>query len=192
MATPYGTLFEDIRIALFNWLHLSINYDYDADELIPENDENAIPIFRADQDYLRPDGKLYVEYKFLTGLSKLGVNDELLNAPGNTFLLRGQREFTVTVNVLGNDAPEIAALIQQKLDSPVVHDQLRAAGLAVRNHETIADQTVFLETSDEDRAVIDVVFGIVLDLADAVTYIEQIELNSNLPGGGQSVVDIVD
>ena len=184
--TPYGTLYEDLKVAVFDWLHNALNFQNNV--LLEENSPDAVPIFRAESDAIRPE-RLFVEFKFLTGLNKIGTRDELLNAAGNTFKIRGQREITVSVNVIGVDAPIYAALIEQSLESPRIQDILRSAGLAPRVHENIADQSVFQETSFEERAVLDVIFGLSLELADAITYIESVEIKSDLPGGTTQIVD---
>jgi len=186
----YGNRFELINDAIFNWLHTALNTQADA-SVLDENNPDAVPVFEAQSDVVRPDGRLYCEWDFLSGITKIGSIDELVNATANTYKLRGQREFSISVNFVGAGANEAAALCQQSLDSPVVNDLLRAVGLAVRGNETIADQTTFLETSFEERAILDVNLGLTLELVDSVKSIESVEVTSNLPGGTTQVIDTI-
>lgn len=183
----YGALFENINIAIFDWLHTAMNVQPNGSVLL-ENDPLAIPVFQAESDVIRPDDKAYVEWDFLSGVSKIGSIDELLNATANTYKLRGQREFSISVNFIGTGAAELAVLAQQSLDSPGIQDILRLAGLSVRGTETIADQTTFLETSFEERAVLDVILGLAIELSDSVSSIESVEVTSTLPGGDTRVI----
>ena len=185
--------FEPIKVTLYDWLNSAVNSGDDTTD-------DAVPIIRAEAegDGPRPDeGKLFIEYKFLTGLVKIGGKDELkpkLDSGGNptpdgVFLLRGQRSVTVSVTCFGENAAGCMAVIQQSLSSPVECSILRAGGLAVRNDEAIADATVFQETNFEERATLDVVFGFTLESEIDPGTIESTEFTSNLPGGKKSTID---
>ena len=182
--------FEPVRDALFDWINKSINKaSFNATtqdiETIAEGSTDAIPIHRAETNYVRPN-RPFVEYKFLTGLLGIGQVDELVfDEAQDKFKLLGRREFTVSVTAIGKlnednevirpDVQECIAQIQQGLDSPVICQGLRAAGLAVRDANTVADATVFQEEADEPRNVLDVRFGITLENFDIVDGLERIE-----------------
>jgi hypothetical protein len=185
----YGALFENIETAMFDSLHSAINQQPDG-SVLPENDKNAVPVFSAQADVIRPQ-RSYVEFDFLTTFVKLGTADELKwDATLGKFKLVGQREFTMTVNIIGDGAYEYAALVQQSFDSPTIVDLLRGKSLVVRSSETIADRSVFLETKFEPRAVVDIRFGLCLELVDTVQWIEFVELVNKL-SDETTVVDII-
>ena len=182
---------EPIRVALFDWLHASVNSD-GAGLTLAEGDANAIPVIRAEDDQVRPN-RLFIEYKFLTGFNKIGERDQLRYSESDgSFKLKGEREFTVTVNIVGVNAADCAAQIVSCMESPAICDGLRSAGLATRNQLTVADASVFQETDFEERAVLDVVFGVALEKLDPVTFIELVKFTNGLPGGEDFQVDLVD
>jgi hypothetical protein len=183
--------FEPIRVAIYDWLNQAVNQGNDTAP-------NATPIFRAEQDTIRPkNGVLYIEYKFLTGLVKIGTNDELLpkldgnGAPtnDNIFILKGQRNITVSVNAYGENSAGCMAQIQQSLSSPVECSILRAACLAVRNDESFTDVSAMLETKVEERQAFDVVFGFTLETEVDAGKIESVEVENTLPGGKTVIID---
>lgn len=178
--------FEPIRETLFDWLNQALNQGAE------EGAEGTIPILRAEGDSVRPEeGQGFVDYKFLTGLVKAGMADELLPVEGNPdqSILRGQRNFTVSVTAYGPKAAECIAQIQQSLSSPIECDILRAGGLAVREDNNVSDASVLLETSFEERVVLDVIFGIALEGIVDPGRIEIVEVTSKLPGGKKSTID---
>lgn len=185
----YGTFFDELEKTMFYAVHNSINQQADG-SILDENHKDAVPVFSAQADVIRPK-VTYMEFDFLTTFVKLGTADEIKwdQALGK-FKVSGQREFTMTVNCVGAGAYEYIALVQQALDSPTIVDMLKGRGLVVRSSETIADRTVFLETKFEPRAVLDVRFGLCLELVDTLQWIEFVELVNNLPGGTTTVVDI--
>lgn len=186
----YGTLFQDLETAMFDSLHTAVNQQSNG-SVLAENDKNAVPVFSAQADIIRPT-RTYIEFDFLTTFVKLGTADEInWDQSIGAFKVSGQREFTMSVNLVGEGAYEYAALVQQSFDAPTVVDILRGRGLVVRSSETIADRTVFLETKFEPRAVVDIRFGLVLELVDTLQWIEFVQLVNKLPGGKTSVVDII-
>lgn len=186
----YGALFDNIETAMFDSIHTAVNQQPDG-SVLAENDKDAVPVFSAQADVIRPK-RSYIEFDFLTTFIKLGTADEIKwDQSEGAFKISGQREFTISVNIIGNGAYEYAALIQQSFDAPTVVDILKGKGLVVRSSETIADRTVFLETKFEPRAVVDIRFGLCLELVDTLQWIEFVEIINNLPGGKTSVVDII-
>ena len=178
--------FEPIQTRIWDWLNQALNQG------AAENSSGAIPILRAEGDAVRPqEGIAFVDFKFLTGLVKTGMADELLPKSGDPIngILRGQRSFTVSVTAYGAKAPEMVAQIQQSLSSPIECDILRGGGLSVFNDEAITDASIFQETAFENRAVLDVTFGFALELEVAVGPIESIEVTANMPGGKKSTID---
>lgn len=180
--------FDPIRDAIWDWINKSINksgFNNATYEITTyaENSTNAIPIRRAESNSVRPSGG-FVEYKFLTGLLKIGLADELL-WDSNTlkWKLRGIREFTISVTAFGDKSREVIALIQQGLSSPFIISTLRSVGLAVKEENTVSDATAFLEEDHEERSVLDVRFGLCLENTDIVSdlsAIESVELKNKI------------
>lgn len=186
----YGALFENLENTMFTSIHTAVNQQLDG-SVLPENHKDAVPVFSAQANVIRPK-RSYIEYDFLTTFVKLGAADEIKwDGNINKFKISGQREFTMTVNIIGDGAYEYAALVQQSFDGPTIVDLLKGQGLVVRSSETIADRTVFLETKFEPRAVVDIRFGLCLELVDTLQWIEFVELVNKLPGGKTTVVDII-
>jgi len=183
--------FDPIRDAIYDWLNLALNQG------AVEGDENSVPIMRAEGDSIQPDVDSFVEYKFLTGLVKLGLNDEILPkldgngdpTPDALFVQKGQRQFTISITAFGQKAPECIAQIQSSLSSPAECEILRAAGLAVRSDEAITDASIFQETKFEGRAVLDVIFGITFEGEVDAGLVESVAFTSQLPGGKKSTID---
>lgn len=186
-----GTLtidFEPVRNALWDWLNVSINRNgFDAINQVPttfpENDSNAVPIFRAETNYTRPN-RSFVEYKFLTSLLALGLKDELLyDEPQDKFYLRGHREFVVQVTAIGEKSQECIAQIQANLSNPFAQEILGAACLSVREQNTINDATVFQEEDHEERSILDVRFGLLLenyDIVEGLPPIDNVQLKNKI------------
>lgn len=178
--------FEPIKTTIWDWLNQAINNG------AAENADGTTRIIRAEEDGVRPTpGELFVEYKFLTGLVKIGMADEKIPKPNPAtgFTLRGQRQFTVSIKAFGDNSAGCLATVQQSLSSPVECSILRAGGLAVRDDEVITDATVFQETDFEERAVLDVVFGVTLEKDIDPGTIESVEVTANIPGGKKSTID---
>ena len=177
---------EPFSIAVYDWIHAAINTG------LQEDDANAIPIIRSEDNGTRPGDRTFVEYKIPTSLLKLGQKDELIfDSTADAFKLRGQREMLVSVNVIRDlkgateDSEEprpadVIAQLQQSLDLPEICDILRAAEMSVREENTITDASVFLETDYEDRQVMDVRFGISLEKVSTVSRIESVEVKNKL------------
>lgn len=186
-----GTLtldFDPVRDALFDWINQSlnktgINGSTGAVETLAENSPQAVPIFRAETNYTRPN-RSFIEYKFLTGLLAIGNYDELVfDGAQDKYKLLGRREFVISVTAIGDKSQECIAQVQQGLDSPLICQGLKAAGLSVRDNNTVADATVFQEEDHEQRQVLDVRFGITLenfDLVDGLEVIENVQLRNKI------------
>lgn len=177
--------FEPIRVTIFDWLNSAVNQG------AAEGAVGTIPIIRAEDDSIRPtEGQGFVEYKFLTGLVKTGMADELIStANPDESILRGQRNFTISVTAYGAKAAECTAQIQQSLSSPIECAILRAGDLAVRSDESISDASIFQETRFEEKSVLDVIFGMALEGIVNPGRIEIVEVTSKLPGGKKSTIN---
>ena len=189
MLHKYGTLITDISDAIYDWLNVSLNGRPDG-TVLADTDPDWTPVRLSRQGGPRPSVS-FAEFDFLTGFVKRGAYDELVfDEDLNKFKLTGEREVNVTVNFIGADSAEMAAVAQQSLDSPDISDILRAVGLTARRADAISNRNAFLETMFEDRNILDVQFGLRLDLVTAVSNIELVEITSGSPGGSTTVITI--
>jgi len=175
MAAVAKLNFDPIRDALYDWIYASINGS------LAEDADGVIQVIRAEDDEVRPS-EGFVEYKFLTSFIKLGRDELRWDSDLSSFFIKGQREFTVSINVVGEKSHECAAEIIMGLESPTIRDVLCAAGLAFRGQESFQDVSQFLETDHEERQVLDFRFGVTLEKLDAVTTIDSVELTNKLGG----------
>ncbi len=157
----------------------------------------------------QPD-KPYISFKFLTGLIKVGSQDEFVAAvkaqtgppavaekPAHVV---HQRNITVSITAIGryNDDPDkydrasdILAQVQNSLGLPTTVQIFRAAGLALRQDDTISDISVLLDTETESRAVFDIIFGVALTTEDDPGFIDTVELEGNFDSDQDGVADDV-
>lgn len=184
---------DTLRDAIFDWVHTVLNTTSFASDGTPtvldENDPNAIRVIRAENDQVRPKS-LFVEFKLLTGLVKQGAVDEtLFNTTEDTFFSKGQRDITVSIDAIGAGAQETISIIQNSLNLSYAHNILRSAGLSARGNESVVDQSAFLETNFEERAVLDIIFGVAIETVDPVSRIEDVEIKSNMVGGKTVLIE---
>lgn len=92
-----------------------------------------------------------------------------------SFEISGQRHFTCSVKVYGENCQQLAFNLQSSLESPRILDMLSAAGLAVWNEPSCTDISAKLETGIERRMNLDVIFGFATTLAENLAIIETVE-----------------
>lgn len=176
--------------AIFDFLNQAVN------DGAAEGSAGTIPIILAEthgefEDGIRPQpGQSFIEFKFLSGLSKVGVKDEYIFEANRCFV-RGQRQVTVQVTCFGESSYSIVATIQNALDLPEPWNILKNAGLSVRGDESFSDATVLLETDFEERAIFDIIFGIAFETEIDPGKIETVEVTANVPSGKVSTIDKV-
>lgn len=163
--------FDPIRNAIFDWLHTAVNGS------LVEGDANAIPVIRAEDNELRPTSG-FIEYKFLTSFNKVGRDEVFYNSTENSFSVRGQREFVISVNIIGDKSAECAAEILGSTDRPSICTILSNAGISIRDDDSFSNVSVFQETDHEQRHVIDFRLGTALERLDAIEVIESVELKN--------------
>lgn len=93
----------------------------------------------------------------LVGPYKMGTNDNLGVPEGETELkIRGQRKFSVSVNVYGNESTlQSASDFQTSLDLPEEIEILNVANIGVGDIRNVIDLTQLLDTKYEHRAQFD-------------------------------------
>ena len=111
---------------------------------------------------------------------KYGSKDDLRSAGGDDFEITGQRSVAYSVKVLGRDAVSYVTDLQMSLEKPSVQEALRAAGLAVWEEGDVLDISELLETGFEERANMDVVFGISATTEEAVGELKNVEVQGEI------------
>lgn len=111
---------------------------------------------------------------------KRGITDPGAPAEGvQTY--RGDREVTVSVNVIGSGALDLARAAANSLMQRPVRDQLATAGLCHRGIvPTVNDLTGLLDTTFQPRAQFDVRLGLADDHTASVPLVEDVTVEATL------------
>lgn len=159
-----------VRQAIYNWA----------------KKELAIEVIWSEQAEIRPD-RPYVMLKLITGPLR-GGHDEIRQPTPGTYKVCGMRGITVSVNVFGEKALELAAQLQTSLEKITVQEALRSAGLSFIRAEAVTDLTVLMETRFDTRANLDAMFAYAENVDDNVGTIEHVAVK-NLITGESTVVN---
>lgn len=116
-----------------------------------------------------------VTINLITGPVKYG-QDELRNVSGGNFRSHGQRRITASVKTYGIGYLENITTLQASLSLPGVRGNFRVKGFSFLMSEGIADISSQLETGYENRASLDVFFGLRTVLDEEIGYIESTEI----------------
>lgn len=111
----------------------------------------------------RTEDYLYATLSFLTGPVRVGGQDAAFINDLDQMEVRGFRQLTISVIVYGNDKVNVLQLasdLQSSLHQPSVLQGLDASGLSVIEQGSVADISALLETGFEERAQLDVLFGV--------------------------------
>ena len=143
-----------------NVLRQNIN-DFVKDNLYVRTDplENPKFIIWANQNRPQPRPP-YATLNIISGMNKLGDDTLVLDQVDDKYIVDGIREFTLSIQVRGKDALQIASDFSSRLEMPEVEFQLREKELGIANVVVINDLTELRNTTYEDVRVIDVMFYI--------------------------------
>ena len=114
----------------------------------------------------------YVGLKIIAGPRSYGDDDMRQTAPG-IYSIEGQRALTVSVNIFGDNAEEIAAVITNAMSKPSAQEALAAEFVSILTNTAPQNVSVPLETKFENRIQFDIDFGCVMATTDDVGFIEQ-------------------
>jgi hypothetical protein len=135
----------------------------------------------------------YVLLGLLSAPIKHGSKDDLRGTgTEDEFEITGQRSVVYSVKVIGKNAIPYCTDLQISLEKPSVQEALRVAGLAVWNIGDVENIATLLETGFEERANMDVTFGISDTVAEAVGEVQNMEGTGEitLEDGTTKAVDI--
>jgi len=114
----------------------------------------------------------YVGLKIITGPRTYGNDDMRQTTSPGVYSIEGQRALTISVNVFGRDAEQIAALIINGMCKPSTIDSLTRDSIAILTNTSPQNVSVPLETIFENRVQFDIDFGCVMAVLDDVGIIE--------------------
>ena len=100
--------------------------------------------------------------------------------------MRGDREATIEVQVLGPLAFDLVRQASNSLNKQVARSALAAAGMAPKDNGTITDLTELLETQFEERAMLEVEMVFADSYTDSVPLIEHATATGTYNPGGQT------
>ena len=127
----------------------------------------------------------YISINFITGPIKIG-HDEIRHDISDTYNHVGQRELTASIKSYGTTYLQEMTDLQASLNLRSVHDLFRSKDISFLRAEDISDISTEIETGFENRANLDVTFGLRTNLSEDIGFIESVEVDPlyNTPSGG--------
>lgn len=146
----------------------------------------------SEQDSPRPK-RPYGTLRFLTGPVKSGADEERVCDDGSV-LTSGPRQFTLSVNIYGEESLNLMATLQDSLDLPSCREYFRGHGLSVFEELGVQNLTSLIESEYEDRSQMDIIFNYASNVEDIVDpgIIETVELEGTHTGGKDPHVEECD
>lgn len=146
----------------------------------------------SEQSAPRPE-RPYGTLRFLTGPVKSGADEERVCDDG-TVLSSGPRQFTLSVNIYGEEALNIMATLQDSLDLNSCREFFRDQGLSVFEELGVQNLTSLIESEYEDRSQMDIIFNYSSNVKDIVEagIVETVELQGTHTGGKDTHVEECD
>ncbi len=143
-------------------------------------EETGKTAVKADQAAPRPKSP-YVVIKPM-GERKLGGDEEtrLSASVAGMQKIVGQRQRTVTIDVIGKGANNIAADLRLSLGKFSVQNSFNIADIAVVSTTAINNLTEIFETAFNERAAFDIMLAYTSDVDENVGYIEKVEINESI------------
>lgn len=154
--------FAEIKDAVYNWF----------------TTVTGVTAIWSDQEGPRPE-RPYCSLKIISGPVKPNGTDDLKYVSGDRFALKGDRVYTCSINVYGQDAHDILSTARDSLDSPTVIDSLFKDGISVLDEGDIQDVTLKLETHFETRAQMDFIFQVGNVFETDIGIVEKVELEGD-------------
>ena len=122
----------------------------------------------------------YIMLDIISGPSKDGHDDLRLDEQ-NKIVASGMRYYTLSVNVYGDTANEIAAELQSSFELPTIQELLSASGIAVVREGDVRVLDKLLETDYEGRAQFDFEFAVSKNKVDDKSgVIDKVQLTNEI------------
>ena len=128
----------------------------------------------------------YVSLTFLTGPVSVGGEDVKEFNSADEYIISGSRNMTVSVIVFGHgtgkvDVLQLASDLQSSLHKPINIELLDAAEISIVDHGNVIDASQLLESGFEERAVLDIIFGVcTLEIDSSITPIEEVDVAGSI------------
>ena len=165
-----------VKLALYHWVKRECESVIPADQIVWRNQSEPMPP--------RP----CVTMKITSGPKRTGYSDNVTYLSGDNYIVGGQREMVVSVQIFGNTqihkpmAYQLAIDLNASLSKVTVLDRLRASGVAVFNQGEVDNITALEETEFEERAAFDVLLGVAENVVDDPGIIEHVNLENDVHG----------
>lgn len=127
----------------------------------------------------------FATINYRLAVARVGVYDEEqidADTPGQ-INRTAQRRLTVSLNTYGPGAIALMEQAQEALDTYATRTALDAAGLAVLDRGSVKDLTALITTQYEERAQLDVIFGLAAVTTEQVGTIDQVTITGTLTDG---------
>jgi len=140
----------------------------------------GITAIKSDQFKTRPERYPYAVIRVGT-INKIGSFDRIgdVDAEGNRKII-GDRQATVTVDIIGEGANEAILKIMSLTDAPTVLKRLytdyEVSIQGILNYQNLSN---VLETEGQERAVIDYLAGFAYVIEEEAGWIEKVQVNGN-------------
>lgn len=128
----------------------------------------------------------YGTLKFITGPVRI-FQDET-RKEGNDFLNSGLREITLSVNLYGDKAFEVANFMNSGIERSVVLEMFQSVGLAYIQATTLRNLTRLVSARYESRFQFDVRFRIAENIVDGAGYFDKVEITNEF-NNGEKLID---
>jgi len=126
----------------------------------------------------RPPNPL-VSINLITGPIKYG-HDEIIRIDDTSYKSDGHRKITASIKSYGVDYLQVMTDLQASLNLLSVRDIFRSKNISFLHADDIKDISAKIETGFENRAVLDVFFGLRTSLVEEVEYIESAEIDPTI------------
>lgn len=101
---------------------------------------------------------------------------------GGTSFHRGDRSFTVSLQVFGPGARQTLYGLLNLMETWTVHEILSAAGIAINSHEAVLDLSAEVAGGMQERAALDVMMSAGELTGDATSTVDKVEGENEITG----------
>lgn len=167
---------REVRDGLHKWLSYVADY----------------PVVMAEASDPRP-AEPHLAFKLFPSLVRVGSRDEHRPATDTTpYTIVSHRMITVTITAGGwpvgpyddledkVEATHLLTAVQLALEAPTTQAMLQSLDLGIINEGEVIDISAEQETETEPRAVLDIIFGIRIDITDDPGCIEKAKMSGEL------------
>lgn len=108
----------------------------------------------------------YVSFKIISGPAKIGGRDNVAHITDTSFNIHGPRRATISIKTYGSESLQIATNINDSTELDSVRSILFGYNIAIWGTGGVSDISALLETGFEERAQMDMIFGLTSEQSD--------------------------